>query len=218
MSFMRQDSESDVTSAKSSEGKDVSDGVGESQEDYLLPSNNVKNVKRNTIVLGVFFAVGVLSLLFMIKRANPSTANAAVSDDVLQIENAVASLSGIQSEMGGKFSEVVSKISSLSDIEQVGVDQLQKNPFCHNSVIGIDMIELDMGNKTQRSSDQWITNRADSLRLWTIMYSDKGRSCMINNEILYEGDLISGFRVKRIGDDFVELSSNGASVLLRMSK
>jgi preprotein translocase subunit SecG len=217
MSFMRQESESDVTSANGSDGKDVSGRAGESQDDYLLPSNNVKNVKRNTMVLGVLFVAGILSLVFMIKRVNPSTANAAISDDALQIESAVANLSGIQTEMGSKLSEVVSKISSLSDIEQVEVDQLQKNPFRHSSVIDFDMIELDMGDKSQSSFGQRVTKKVE-LRLWTIMSSGKGRSCMINNEILYEGDSISGFRVKRIGDDFVDLSSNGASVLLRMSK
>ncbi|MBW8034319.1 MAG: hypothetical protein FVQ79_01225 [Planctomycetes bacterium] len=217
MSFMRQESESDVTSANGSDGKDVSGRDGESQDDYLLPSNNVKNVKRNTMVLGVFFVAGILSLVFMINRVNPSTANGAISDDALQIESAVANLSGIQTEMGSKLTEVVSKISSLSDIEQVEVDQLQKNPFRHSSVANFDMVELDMGGKSQSSFGQRVTKKVD-LRLWTIMSSGKGRSCMINNEILYEGDSISGFRVKRIGDDFVELSSNGASVLLRMSK
>ena len=215
MSFIRHDSKSDVASAKSSEGKGVSRRAGESCEDYLLPINNVKSVKRNTMVLGIFFAIGVLSLVFMIKRVNPSIANAAISDEALQIEKAVANLSGIQAEMGGKLSEVVNKISSLSDIDQVAVDQLQKNPFRHSSMIG--MTELDMGEKSQSSSGHRATKKAD-LHLWTIMSSVKGRSCMINNEILYEGDWISGLRVKRIGDDFVELSSNGARVLLRMSK
>jgi len=218
MSFMRQDSGQDVTSAKDAAGKEVSDQVGDSCEDYLQPSDNAKIVKRNTMVLGVLFAAGILSLVFMIKRVNLSSANAAISNDALQIESAVANLSGIQAEMGGKLSEVVSKISNLSEIEQVAVNQLQKNPFRHSSVIDFDMVDLDMGDKSQNSSGQRITNRADSLRLWTIMYSDKGRSCMINNELLYEGDSISGFRVSRIGDDFVELSSNGSRILLRMSK
>ena len=217
MSFMRQDSGQDITSSQVSEGKDDSGQVDESCEDYLLPSNNVKNVKRNTIVLGVFFAIGILLLVFMIKRVNPSIANAAISEDVLRIESAVANLNGIQAEMGGKFSEVVRKISSLSDIEQVGVEELQKNPFHHSSVVNFAMVDLDMANKSHSSGDQQISNSADSLRLWTIMSSDKGRSCMINNEIVYEGDLIFGLRVSRIGDDFVELSSNGSSILLRMS-
>lgn len=219
MSFMRQDSEKEVRSADGQKGDDVSGRVGDRQEDYLLPSNNMKSVNRNTIVLTVLFAAGILLLVFMIKRVNPSVANAAITDEALQIESAVASLTGIRAEMGGKLSEVVRKVSSLSDIDQVEVTELQKNPFRHNFLVDIGGIEFDMGeNKFQKSSGQKIGTKGVSLRLWTITSSEKGRSCMINDEILYEGDSISGLRVKRIGDDFVELSSNGARVLLRMSK
>lgn len=217
MSFMRQDSGQDVTSEKASGDNKVSPLAGESQEEYLMPSNNVKSVKRSTMVLTVVFVIGILSLVLMIKKVTPSIANAAISEDALQIENAVASLSGIKAEMGGKLSEVVNKISSLSDIEQVEVDQLKKNPFRHGSMINFDLIEVEMGDNSQ-SAGLMTSNRADSLKLWTIMSSQKGRSCMINDKVLGEGDSISGLRVSFIADDYVELSANGARVLLRMSK
>lgn len=219
MSFMRQDSESEARSVSGLEGEGSSDAAQEPKEEYLMPSNNIKRVNRNTMVLSVFFIAGILSLLFMIKRVTPSIANASISDDTLQIESAVASLTGIRAEMGGKLRKVLKKISSLSDIDQVGVDHLQKNPFSHSSLIDFGEIELNTGDSSsQASSGQWINKKAESLSLWTIMSSEKGRSCMINDEVLYEGDSISGLRVNRIGDNFVELSSNGASVLLRISK
>jgi len=51
MSFMRQDSQQDEASANREEGTGVSDQAGASQEDYLLPSNNVKSVKRNPLFI-----------------------------------------------------------------------------------------------------------------------------------------------------------------------
>ena len=39
----------------------------------------------------------------------------------------------------------------------------------------------------------------------SVMESDDGNACMVNDRILREGDEIEGFLVKRIGSDFIDL-------------
>ena len=59
--------------------------------------------------------------------------------------------------------------------------------------------------------------RARELKLYSVMKSEKGVCCMINNKILYEGDLVEEMTVKHIGDNNVTLELEGMEVLLKMS-
>ena len=47
--------------------------------------------------------------------------------------------------------------------------------------------------------------RANTLQFLSVMESDDGNACMVNDRILREGDKIEGFLVKRIGSDFIDL-------------
>jgi hypothetical protein len=44
-----------------------------------------------------------------------------------------------------------------------------------------------------------------NMQLMSLMQSEQGNCCMIDDKILYEGDLIKGFKVSQIGDGFVKL-------------
>jgi hypothetical protein len=56
---------------------------------------------------------------------------------------------------------------------------------------------------------------AESMRLWSIMQTHQRNMCMIDDKILGEGDSIKGFKVSQIGDSFVKLESEGATIILR---
>ena len=53
--------------------------------------------------------------------------------------------------------------------------------------------------------------KAERLKLLSIMQSKRSKQqnqqycCMIDNEILYEGDMIEDFKILQIGNDFVKL-------------
>ena len=53
--------------------------------------------------------------------------------------------------------------------------------------------------------------QAKTLKLLSIMRSDQGDCCMINDRILRQGDTIEGFKIVQIGGNSVELawSPNG---------
>lgn len=60
---------------------------------------------------------------------------------------------------------------------------------------------------------QKMQQQAGTLRLLSIMRSDSGHSCMINDQILRLGDTIEGFTITQIAGNSVELvwSAEGAS-------
>ena len=50
------------------------------------------------------------------------------------------------------------------------------------------------------------------------MQTNQGYRCMIDDEILGEGDSINGFKVSQIGDNFVKLESDGVQIELKLSE
>jgi len=198
-----------------SEGNPSQGSLQNLEQDYLVPAEHGRNLKRSTITLAILFSVGVLCLWFMIKQTGPK--QAAASTEEAQIENAIAQLTGIKTEMNSRMDEVVDKFYQFSDVEQVEVDELKKNPFVY-----------DFTPEAEDSADKYSVNRemlkqemqtkSGKMRLWSIMESPQGSCCMIDDDLFYEGDKIQDLTITRIEENFVELSSMGITVKLKMSE
>ena len=99
------------------------------QDDYLTVSGHGQKLRQSTLLLMALFAVGVLGVWFMIKKTTPAQAAAANDDDQMQIEAAIAQLNGMQSEMNTQMDSVVGRFYQYSNVGQIGVNELKKNPF-----------------------------------------------------------------------------------------
>ena len=60
--------------------------------------------------------------------------------------------------------------------------------------------------------------KSEKMKLYSVMMSDRGPCCMINNKILYEGDTIDDFDVVKISDDNVKLKLENVEITLKLSK
>jgi preprotein translocase subunit SecG len=189
-------------------------GVEPSGDDgeFLTRAHHGKNLKQSTIILAVLFTVGAVCVWFMIKKTTPPPAAAAVGTEEAKIENAIAQLMGIQTEMDAKMGNIVTRFSEFSDIEQVDVCDLKKNPFSIEMSVGNFEQTLEPGRRKE------VEDRAQKLQLWSIMASPQNACCMINERILYKGDKIDGFTVVEIDPRFVGLESNGIRVIKKMSE
>ena len=220
LSFM-QDGDNKILNAKSG-GDGVSGGKFEKgqaveDQDYLVPAEHGKSVKRSTIILAVLFSIGALCLWFMIKKVTPSSAEAAVSAEETQIENAIAQLTGIRSEMGTKIDDIVNQFDRFSDVEQVDVGELKKNPFRLelSTVDSENSEQVNIGREILRDK---VLRRAEDLQLLSIMQSAKGGCCIIDEKLLYEGDSIKDFTVNKIDGRSVELVCEGVKVIMKMTE
>ena len=230
LSFLREQNRGDLSKQKPD--KAVTSGDGEAKpkdKEYLTVETRERKVRNNTIMLAVLFIIGMLCLWFMIRKSSPQSASAAVVDtEEIQIESAIARITGVKTEMFTGMDEIVRKFYEFSDVLQVKVNELAKNPF---------ILELFMSSKSDEPEEEqveeevievdaeavWrqdILDSAAQLELQSIMLSQPSVQdvrtinrycCMINNEILYEGDLIGGFRILQIGNDFVKLEWNEKS-------
>ena len=192
------------------------------EQEYLTVATQGKDVRKSTILLGILFIIGLACLGFMIKKSSPQTASAETVDlEEAQIEAAIARLTGVKSEMFSRMDEIVSKFYEFSDVFQVKVSELVKNPFQLESFLSNlkadsdmeDIIEIDPAMLWREQ----INSKTKDMQLVSIMQSDKGVCCMINNKILYEGDLIEEMTVKHIGDNNVTLELEGMEVILKMA-
>ena len=217
--FMNDDNTEDNAVGNNEAGSDNNASQGSLQnleQDYLVPAEHGRNLKRSTITLAILFSVGVLCLWCMIKKTGPKQAVASAEE--VQIENAIAQLTGIKTEMNSRMDEVVDKFYQFSDVEQVEVDELKKNPFLYDFTPEVGDDSADKYAVNREMLKQEIQIKSGRMRLWTIMESPQGSCCMIDDEVLYEGDKIKDLTITRIEESFVELSSMGITVKLKMSE
>jgi hypothetical protein len=218
LSFLREQGLENLTSQKSpAEGGRADRGPQRDKQgqEYLTVSAQRKNVRRSTIMVVIIFGIGLVGLWLMIKRSQPQTASASPGEsEETQIEMAIARLTGTSTEMFGRMDQIVEKFYEFSDVLQVNVDDLVKNPFELELFLSGLMSKLDEQEQqgqvdTEMIIQQQIRQRAKGMQLASIMQSDQGTCCMIDNRILYEGDLIRGFKVTQIDDGFVKLQWHG---------
>ncbi|HIJ71619.1 MAG TPA: hypothetical protein HPP87_09695 [Planctomycetes bacterium] len=210
LSFM-QDNNRINTGEPEGAGAEFNEDRSSAEQDYLTPAEHGKNSKRTTIILVVLFTVGALCVWFMIKKVAPRLATAAMSSEEVQIENALAQLTGIKTQVHNSIDQMLGQFYQFADFEQIGVGELKKNPFRHELYLSEIEVLLD-----QYQEDSSSLNGGD-LQLWGILQTEQGNCCMINDKIVYEGDWIGGLKVVQITNKFVELvSTSGSQVILKM--
>jgi preprotein translocase subunit SecG len=191
--------------------------LGTQQEYLTVAARDKKNVRRSTILLGGLFILGLLCLWFMIKKSSPQTAAASpgkVSTEEAQIETAIAQLTGVRSEMFSRMDEIGKKFYEFSDVQQVKVDELVKNPFKHEIFLG----SLKEKSDTEIMRQGQLRQQTKDMQLLSIVATDTGKCCVIDDKRLYEGDSIRGFNVRQIGDSTVLLESDGVEIILKLSE
>lgn len=199
--------------AGASAGKKPDEAADKSQgNEYYTVAANGKKARKSTVFLAVLFIIGLLCLGFMIKKSAPQAASAAVAEtEEMKIETAIVRLTGVKSEMFSRMDEIVSKFYEYADVLQVQVNELVKNPFelemfltnlKADSAAEVKTVEVDAASLWKEQ----IRQKAEKMQLLSIMRSDRGDCCMIDDQILYKGDSIDGFKIKEIGTSSITLT------------
>jgi len=217
LSFLREQGNGDLPAQQPEAASETAPGDGNEkpqEREYLTVAAHGKRTRKSTTLLAILFIVGLLCLGYMIKKSTPKATSAATdSTEETQLEAAVSRLTGVKSEMSNSMDEIVRKFYEFSNVLQVKVGELVKNPFKlelfsanvkEEPRVEIKVPEID----TEMIKQRQIRQKAQEMQLLSIMQSDQGKCCMIGNKILYEGDCIGDFKVRQIGDSFVKLEWN----------
>ena len=209
LSYLKEDQGDQNNQIQSNENLAEGD-QSQAKQEYLMPSNNTALAKQGTMILMLLFAVGAGSVFLMVKKVVPAQAQAADTTQQTQIETAIAKLSGIKNNMNGKLDKIAEKIYSLSNVNQLATNDLVKNPFIHSSASSIGAADAQLTEQEHTKTVNY--------KLWSILQSDQGTCCMINNKLLYEGDKIDNMTVIKIGKKTVQLASEDETIVLRISQ
>jgi len=212
LSFLQEQGGGDSPTQKSDGSGNMPAAAGGKSPDqgYLTVAEHGRRTRKSTAVLAVLFIIGLCCLWFMIQKSTPQAASAGTGDtEGAKIDEAIARLTGVKSEVFGRMDQIVNKFYEFSDVFQVQVGELVKNSFKLELFL-TDATEEDTGMGEVDIEALWkqqIRQKAESLGLSSIMHSEseRGNCCMIGSNILYEGDSVQGFKVRRIGDSSVKL-------------
>ena len=180
------------------------------KEEYITVLGRKEKVRKTTYMFGALFFIGLLCLLFMIKKSSP-TASAAATEltEGSKAAMVISQLLGGNTEMYSTMDRIVKKFYEFAEFEQIDVDELSKNPFRNDSVIR----KIETGE----APVQPVVSKSE-FELLTIMGTEKGNCCMINDKLLYKGDSIKGMRVEAITDQSVVLSNQEHRIVLKLAE
>ena len=203
LSFLRDQNCEDLPTEGTGEGK------APSEQEYLTVATDKNKVRKSTGVLVVLFVVGLVCIWFMVKKSSPEAASAGTDANEADIAGAIVRLTGVESEMFNEMDQIVSKFYEFSDVPQVEVNELVKNPFeLELFQANVDATDNVLEVDAEAIRRQKIKQQADELQFLSIISSDQGNCCMIDGKILYEGDQTGDFKISRISSDFVKLLWN----------
>jgi hypothetical protein len=103
-------------------------------------------------------------------------------------------------------------------VQQVKVDELVKNPFKHEILLGNLKEKSDTEKGSFGMRQEQLKQQTKDMQLLSIVATDRGKCCVIDDKRLYEGDSIRGFNVRKIGDSTVLLESDGVEIILKLSE
>jgi hypothetical protein len=175
--------------------------------EIIEPAVQEKNVRLTTFILLAAIAVVLAAIWLIHKKAAP--AQTIAGDQQLQIETAIAQLTGISTENVDQVDQLVKKFYEFTDFGQVSPKQFRRNPFSSSSIASetADSLALKENNSDVKSN-------AQKMQLQSILQSKYGNCCMIDDALLYKGDKINGFEIVEIGADFVRLRTGGQDMTL----
>ncbi len=202
LSFMREQEPKNASArpVPGSGSPDSSAGDATGSQEFLTVATNRQTLRRSTILVAVLVGIGLVSLLLMIRRSAPQTASAKETANDQKIASAISRITGGRTEMAGRMDEIVKKFYEFSDVVQVKVSELAKNPF--ESEGAVPVLDNSAGQM-----DLLRLQRIRALKLVSIMRTPgQGTCCMINDQILQQGDIIEGFKIAEIGNNSVTLA------------
>ena len=222
LSFLREQTGIGSSDPNTADPNAPAAGTDASEQQYLTVSSRNKQARKSTIILAALFGIGALCLFVMIKKSTPDTAAAADNDaEEAKIESAISQITGVRGEMYEQMDEIVGKFNEFSDVKQVRVDDLAKNPFEHqmfSSEMPKKADNENQGAMAELLRQQQLWQQTREMQLLTIMQSENGNCCMIDDKILYKGDKIRDFIVADVGENSVKLESNGIQVELKLAQ
>ena len=191
------------------EGGQVPDGVQD--QAFYTVSGRENKVRNSTVFFMTLFAIGALGLWFMIHKSKARSAGGTELSEEVQIEVAITRLTGVSTQMVDRMDKIVKKFYEFSNVPQVEVNELRKNPFHMETYAAVAEAAPSLAGEEQTIAYakkvlwQQMLVEWNELVLVSVMHSPRGSRCVIDDSLLKEGDWAGHFKVTKIQENSVAL-------------
>ncbi|HRU16061.1 MAG TPA: hypothetical protein P5017_10140 [Anaerohalosphaeraceae bacterium] len=215
LSFLRDENQTPAAAQMQNAGDSSSEEQASTSQEFLRPAVRTQTVKQGTIILAVLFLAGGVAVWWMIKKSGLSQAQGATAE-TSQIDQVLSQLSSFQKDMNSQMNSVSSRFSQVSELGQITVADLKKNPFRQEWSAASSGEDLSLSQTLIRKEE--MRRKAATLKLWSITLREQNSCCMIGDKVLYVGDAIQGFVIKQILPDRVVLGWEDITVELKIEE
>ncbi len=178
----------------------------------------VKKRKRQlppaTFLLAGLFGAGIVFLYLLSLNVGPKIASEEEKTVEAKVDAALLQL-GAASSQQGQDSETAALINTFyyeAKQRQIPLEQLASNPFIYQPpglhLEGKTLVDPTQANTTtsnQKIRKEEMLQAARSLKLQSVLMSEKSPKALISNNLVTEGQTINGWMVKSIDTRQVEL-------------
>jgi hypothetical protein len=214
LSFLRDGSQ--VPAAADLQGQETSGESMKASQEFLRPAVRTQTVRQGTLLLAGLFLVGGAGVWWMVKKSGLTEAQGSTAAETSQIDQVLSQLSSFQKDMNSQMSSVSSRFSQVSELGQITVADLKKNPFRQEWTAPSGGEDLSFSRTLLLKEE--MRRKAAGLKLWSITARADRSCCMIGDKVLYVGDEISGFVVKEIHPNRVVLGWEDLTVELTIEE
>ena len=214
LSYLRDANQTPAAAQMPSAADGAAEQAPSAQKEYLRTAAHGRNARQGTIILVILFTVGAAGVWWMVKKSGLAQAQGSSGAETSQIDQALAQLTSFQSQMNSQMDTVSGRFYQASELGQITVSELKKNPFRQEWALEQPTEDLTASQSQMRKEE--MQRRAAQLKLWSITERDTNSCCMINDKVLYVGDTIHGFTVKEITPQSVLLAFEDITVELKM--
>lgn len=172
-----------------------------------------KTLNRTTLILFGVCIVAVIAIFLVSRGQKPQPVSDEEKAKTAALDQALAKLTSqnksakSQAIDAGNMVEVFYNYPTST---QVAANELQRNPFLRNEDAPDDVVvvvEKDDGPNLDA-----LQKRLGELKLQSL----GGSICLINNNVLTEGDIVNDFMIKKIENNQVILTANNHDFVLKL--
>jgi hypothetical protein len=197
-------------------------------EDAAMPAETTdvveekKPINRGAVLLAVMLA-GAATLYFVFMRPSPKPAQGA-ADALPQAEVTINQFLSeghhnvdLMRQMLAETRRIVQQFVSYPNAVQVPLSGLASNPFSYASG-GASEQAPEHARREADDDHQALLKAAQGLQLQTIMRGQTNRSCIINNKLYQEGQVVEDFTIEKIKANSVIVRRGGSRFELRIER
>lgn len=184
-------------------------------------SGKLKISRANMLLIGLF-ALGIGCVYFLSLRNGPTEANAQNQAMEMQVDQFIADARAGQDPIDAEGRQIIETFYRDLTRRQVPLDDLRANPFVFERPTGPEgeVIETEasitQAELEHRRRMREVEREFQQLTLQSIMFSSRGGTAIVDNDLLRPGQQFGSFTVEEITPNTVLLRWEDQTYTLRM--